>query len=214
MVRPGHNQHHNHDRCQSCAAELKHRLYCDSCEKLQQLGKGDDYFTIFGHPRRFVIEEPVVEAAFDELLLALHPDLHATAEPQEQALSVEHTALLMEAKQALFNPYLRGKYLLSLLAPDLGSAVSKPPQGFLVQTFELQEALDQAEAGKAPLGPTQTDILALQKALEAELNGQFDRLTEDADQPELVKEIQSGLGKLKFLLNLKERAQELAKKLS
>ena len=201
------------ERCHSCAAQLKHRLYCDSCEKIQQLGKGDDYFTIFGHPRQFQLDAAAVEEAFEELILALHPDFYATAEPVEQILSVEHTTLLNEAKDALLNPYLRGRYLLTLLVPEIAATSVQPPQGFIIETFELQECLDQAEQGRAALEPLAKRVHDQCTATEAGLAVQFQQLEGYADQPELVEEIQSNLAKLKFLLNLQGRVSQIEKNL-
>lgn len=202
---------HTDERCQSCASQLKHRLFCDHCEKIQQLGKGDDYFSIFGHPKRFSLDKALVEETFDELVLALHPDFHATADAGEQALSMEHTALLHEAKNALFNPYLRGRYLLTLLVPEIGAAQASPPQEFIIETFELQEALDEAAQGKRDVAELAEQFERRSQALEKELNTQFEDLKGYADQPELVESIQGNLAKLKFLLNLSDRAGEIQK---
>ena len=214
MTHAAPHHHHHDERCQSCASELKHRLYCDSCEKIQQLGQGDDYFSIFGHPRSFKLDQAVIEATFDEMMLALHPDFHATAEAHQQALSIEHSALLNEAKNALFNPYLRGRYLLTLLVPEIGTVLGQPPQDFIFETFEIQEALDAAEQGNQELAPLQGRIAAMSSQLELDLDGQFQKLTEYGDQPELVEQIQAGLGKLKFVLNLATRANEIKKQVS
>ncbi|MDT8445944.1 MAG: iron-sulfur cluster co-chaperone HscB C-terminal domain-containing protein [bacterium] len=201
----------SHDRCQACASELKHRLFCDHCEKIQQMGKGDDYFSIFGHKKSFKLDKALVEETFDELILALHPDFHATAEAGEQALSIEHTALLHQAKNALFNPYLRGRYLLTLLVPEIGASLSSPPQSFIIETFELQEALDEAAAGTREVAPLSLQIEEMSASVQEELSQQFGDLIGYADQPELVEAIQGNLAKLKFLLNLSERAQAITK---
>jgi len=203
--------HPSAQQCHSCAAHLKHRLYCDSCEKIQQLGKGDDYFTIFGHPRQFLLDPEVIEAAFENLVMALHPDFYANAEPVQQSLSLEHTALLHEAKGALFNPYLRGRYLLSLLVPELGASLVKPPQAFLIQTFEWQETLDHAHAKGSNLKGVADQIQAQKTDIELSLQDQFQQLETYADQPELVVEIGVNLGKLKFILNLQQRINDIKK---
>ncbi|OGG96946.1 MAG: Fe-S protein assembly co-chaperone HscB [Candidatus Lambdaproteobacteria bacterium RIFOXYD2_FULL_50_16] len=208
-----HHHHHN-ERCQSCAAQLKHRLYCDTCEKIQQLGQGDDYFSIFGHPRTFKLDPKRIEKNFEEMMLALHPDFYANAEAQEQTLSLEHTALLNEAKNALFNPYLRGRYLLTLLVPELGTVLGQPPQTFILETFALQEALDEAEKGRRDIGPLSKQISKLSTEIEEALEQQFGKLTEYGDQPELVEAIRAGLSKLKFLINLRDRARSIEKSLS
>jgi len=204
-------EHPTAQQCHSCSAHLEHRLYCGSCEKIQQLGKGDDYFTIFEHPRQFKLDEAVVEQAFETLIMALHPDFYATAEPTEQALSLEHTALLHEAKNALFNPYLRGRYLLSLLVPELGASTSQPPQDFLIQTFEWQETLEQAQTSGGDLSGVEQVVSGEQQTVEDSLETQFQQLETYADQEELVEAIGANLGKLKFLLKLQERINDIKK---
>jgi len=200
-----------HSACQGCETSLQQPMYCHSCHKLQQLKAGVNYFEIFSHPISYTIDQQQIEDSYDELLLTLHPDYYAQSEAREQVLSMEHTTLLNAAKEVLFNPFERGKYLLSQFAPLEGNLTANPPQSFIMDMFTLQEELDQLESGQGDLHGTAQTIHALMDETDQTLTEYFSALPQAGEAKDMIYSIKEQLGKIKFLLNLESRLQQLQK---
>jgi molecular chaperone HscB len=128
--------------------------------------KGMDYFEVFGLPRRLMVDETALQRNFYELSRRYHPDFHQGASPEEQAQILKTSARVNAAYRALRDPIRRIEYLVRLLEgreiEDAGAARPKPPAGLLAEMFEIQEALQEAQAG----GLDATGRAALQERRE------------------------------------------------
>ena len=198
--------------CDACESTLKSGLFCNACSRVQALGERENYFSIFGQNPCYEIDPTAIEAAFDELIVELHPDFHTQGDARDQALSLQHTALLHEAKDALFDPFQRGKYLLRLINPMIGNLTVHPPQSFLIEMFEIQEELDELEQSGGDFGTMEKKIQAEVQEGESQLAQTFELLTQDRENVALTGSVKETLGKLKFLLNLALRLHEIKKK--
>lgn len=202
-----------HERhCESCRSDLKLSLFCDACQRVQALGEKENYFSVFDQPLCYLIDRDSLEKVFDDLVMDLHPDFHTQGDARDQALSLQHTAMLHEAKDTLYDPFERGKYLLRLLVPKTGNLTVHPPQDFLMEMFELQEGLDEAERDPSLIPGLEGRIQELVAEGERGINPLFEGLLAERDNEELPELIKEGLGKLKFLLNLNHRLQETKKR--
>jgi molecular chaperone HscB len=122
----------------------------------------DDYFSVFGLPRKLVLDGDELQRRFYDLSRRCHPDFHQGGTAPEQAAALGASAHVNRAYRTLREPLARVEYLIALEdGSDAGEgARDKPvtsPQ-LLAEMMEVQEALDEARAagldanGRAALG--------------------------------------------------------------
>jgi molecular chaperone HscB len=138
-----------------------------------------DYFTLFGLPRRFRFDEAQLDAAFHALQRDIHPDRFASAGEAERRLALQSSARVNEAYTALKEPVSRAQYLLSLHGIDThGETDTALAPDFLQQQLErremIAEAQDEGDAAKLAtlLEQARVDIAAM----EASVADDFDKL--------------------------------------
>lgn len=109
-----------------------------------------DYFALFGLPRRFAIDEPALEAAWHELQSQVHPDRYAHLPDVDKRLSMQWATRVNEGFRTLKKPLERAQYLLELQGVDTAletNTVMSPE--FLMEQMEWREAVGEArEAGE------------------------------------------------------------------
>jgi molecular chaperone HscB len=131
-----------------------------------------DYFAVFGLPRRLVVDPAELQRRFYALAREHHPDFHQAAPPEERARAEAASALVNTAYRTLRDPVARVDYLVRLEEgrDTKEGAAEKPqaPPALLAEMFEIQEALAEARAG-ARAG-------ALDEATRATLAGQREGL--------------------------------------
>ena len=204
--------------CWHCHSEVGGEYFCDHCIKIQPPPSQFDYFQRFGLPRHLTIDLQDLERRFHELSRKFHPDLFQRRSDQEQAISLENSALLNTAYRTLRDPILRVEYLIRLEEGAVKDIPAKAPSDLLEEILELQETLEEyKQLGKtapqkiADLRKTllaeQERIGARKMILEKELIGLFeewDRL-QDQSSPKAVeqreKQRQSLLQQMKELLS-------------
>jgi molecular chaperone HscB len=111
-----------------------------------------DYFTLFGLPRRFTLDEAVLEAAWHELQSRVHPDRYAHLPDAEKRLSMQWATRVNEGFRTLKKPLARAQYLLVLAGVDSGleTNTAMSPE-FLMEQMEWREAVEEARAaGEVP----------------------------------------------------------------
>ena len=109
-----------------------------------------DYFTVFGLPRKLVVDGSALQRRFYELSREHHPDFHQGAAAERQAEALAQSAVVNRAYRALRDPLSRVEYLIAL---EEGrevreGATDKPkaPRELLLEMLEVQEALEEAKA--------------------------------------------------------------------
>ena len=109
-----------------------------------------DYFTVFGLPRKLVVDASALQRRFYELSREHHPDFHQGAAAARQAEALAQSAMVNRAYRALRDPLSRVEYLIAL---EEGrevreGATEKPraPRELLEEMLEVQEALEEAKA--------------------------------------------------------------------
>ena len=144
-----------------------------------------DHFEVFGLPRRLGIDAAELQRKFYELSRRGHPDFHQAASPERQAEILEASARLNAAYRALRDPITRIEYLVRLEegrdTREGATVKPKAPPELLEEMFEIQEALQEAQASGQPGGlePAARDTLVAQRerllaryqAAEARLRG-------------------------------------------
>jgi molecular chaperone HscB len=161
----------------------------------------EDYFRLFDLPRRYGIDPKALEAAYERLTLAHHPDFFPGAEEKKGAESV--SARVNEGYRVLADDLARAGYLLGLLARGRGLNSGELPPGFLQDMFLLQE---EVEALDDAARPERRATLAAEAGdkLRA-LRDERERLFADAGEGgelSLLQAIQSNLNCERYLRRL------------
>src|SRR4029453_13469210 len=74
----------------------------------------DDYFAVFGLPRKLIVDGEALRARFYDLSRTHHPDFHQGADADVQAETLARSALVNRAYRALRDPLARVEYLVAL----------------------------------------------------------------------------------------------------
>lgn len=137
-----------------------------------------DYFSLFGLPRRYALDEQALSEAYRALLSRVHPDNAALADAAAKRRAVEDAAHVNEAYRVLKDTVRRGDYLLQCFGEaPLGSNEALPVE-FLSEQLDAREAADDAwQAGDRERLETLLDSLIAeqkqqQKALATLLDGE------------------------------------------
>jgi molecular chaperone HscB len=107
-----------------------------------------DYFGLFGLPRRFAIDADRLEKAYLERQGQVHPDRHAHRSDAEKRVAMQWATRVNEAYRTLRKPLSRARYLLELQGVDLGieTNTAMSPE-FLMEQMEWREAVEEARQG-------------------------------------------------------------------
>lgn len=136
-----------------------------------------DYFALFGLPRRYALDEGALEAAWHELQGRVHPDRHAHLSDAEKRRSMQWATRVNEGFRVLRKPLSRAQYLLELAGVDaaLETNTAMSPE-FLMEQMEWREALGEATdaADEDALDELSRRLRQGTRALEAELARQLD----------------------------------------
>ncbi len=143
----------------------------------------NDYFAVFGLPRKLQVDLDALQRRFYELSRQHHPDFHQMAGEDEQAVALERSALINRAYRALRDPLARVEYLIALeegRETKEGAPVKpKVPTDLLEEMLEIQEALAEAKASgvgaeaSAQLGRERQRLMTRQASEEAAIVERF-----------------------------------------
>ncbi|HKI97703.1 MAG TPA: Fe-S protein assembly co-chaperone HscB [bacterium] len=171
-----------------------------------------DYFELFSLPWRYEIDRSALEAAYERLTLAHHPDFVATAPEAERQEAERLSAAVNEGYRTLSRDAERAAYLLGLLAGGRELNTTALPPGFLQKMFGLQEEVE--ELGEVSDGGGDGRRAELRAEAEAELETiQAERarlFTQAGTEPgqaalEPLQAIQSNLNCERYLRRLLDR---------
>lgn len=164
-----------------------------------------DHFARFGLPRRYALERKALDAAYERLSFAHHPDLLAGADAERKREAERAAAELNESYRVLSSDSERAAYLLGLLSNGAVLNTEALPPGFLQAMFLLQEEvedLDPADAARrqevrAEVEQRLAQVLEAREAL-------FSQAEQSATR-EVLQEIQINLNEERYLHRLLER---------
>lgn len=112
--------------------------------------ENEDYFAVFGLPRKLWIEMGELEQKFLQMSWKLHPDNFVNASEEERELSLKRSSKLNDAYRALRDPIARVEYLLAIEGERKeGEKKQQAPPELLEEVFELNESLDELREAKA-----------------------------------------------------------------
>ena len=101
----------------------------------------DDYFDIFGLPRKLWVEMGPLEQKFLQLSWKLHPDNFVNASEDERDESLRRSSELNDAYRTLRDPVARVEYLLAIEGERKeGEKKQQAPPELLEEVFELMRS--------------------------------------------------------------------------
>ena len=177
-----------------------------------------DYFAIFGLPRRLWIEMGELEQKFLQMSWKLHPDNFVNATEGERELSLKQSSQLNDAYRTLRDPISRVEYLLAIEGERKeGEKKQQAPPELLEEVFELNESLDELREAKSSgegLAGLKARLESAQKNFQArlgEVDGELQAAAREwdaalqADQAERKK----AMARLNELLNRRSYIRNL-----
>lgn len=104
-----------------------------------------DFFALFGLPRRYRLDEAALEMAYHDLQSQVHPDRFAHLDDAEKRRSMQWATHVNEGLRTLKKPLTRAQYLLALAGVDDGADTNTAmsPE-FLMEQMEWREAVEEA----------------------------------------------------------------------
>lgn len=136
-----------------------------------------DFFALFGLPRRFRLDEAALEVAYHDLQARVHPDRFAHLPDSEKRRSMQWATRVNEGFRTLRKALPRATYLLELQGVDAGlhTNTAMSPQ-FLMEQMEWREAVEEARsAGDV------SELEQLHHRLRQHARDVFDELAEQID---------------------------------
>ena len=134
------------DLCWNCQSAVGGEYFCPQCVKVQPASVWSDYFDVFGLPRKLGLDLEELQRRFYDWSRKFHPDLFQRATPEEQAISLENSALVNTAYRTLRDPIARVEYLIGLEEGAVKGIPPKAPLDLLEEMLLVQEALEGAKA--------------------------------------------------------------------
>lgn len=167
-----------------------------------------DYFTLFGLPVSYTLDQDQLAARYQDLQRQFHPDKFASRSQSEQLVAVSQSATINQAWQTLRNPLTRAEYLLSLHGFDLASEQhTVRDTAFLMEQLELREELDGIDQAQ-----DEQKLDAFQKRVKAMYNERHQQMVEQLAN-ETWDVAADTVRKLRFLDKLRSSAEQLEEKL-
>ncbi|MCL2591271.1 MAG: Fe-S protein assembly co-chaperone HscB [Betaproteobacteria bacterium] len=104
-----------------------------------------DYFSLFGLPCRFRLDETALDRAWHALQTETHPDCHAHLPENAQRAAMQEALRINEAYITLKKSVTRARYLLELagMSPDAINENVVAPE-YLFEQLEWREAVQEA----------------------------------------------------------------------
>jgi len=165
-----------------------------------------DPFELFSLPRRYEIDRKALEAAYERLTLAHHPDFFAGAPAPEREQAERIAAAVNEGYRLLRDDSARAAWLLGRLADGRALDAQALPAGFLQEMFALQEEVDELDDGADAARRTELrDEAAAKLADTAAERAALFAAAESKVDAERLQAIQSNLNCERYLRRLLAR---------
>jgi len=150
-----------------------------------------DYFAIFGLPRKLWMERDALEQKYLQLSWKLHPDNFVNATEEERERSLRRSSELNDAYRTLKDSIHRTEYLLKLHGAEIGEehsgkdrrkgemGASRAPADLLEEVFDLNMQLEEMRMARASgeddpaLAKSLSDAKAKFEGLQAEVDDEL-----------------------------------------
>jgi molecular chaperone HscB len=149
-----------------------------------------EYFSLFGLPERFSLDQTQLEAAYRAVQAQVHPDRFADRAEAERRVAMQWATLANEAFHTLKNPVKRANYLLErrgfVVEANRNTGMS---QAFLMQQMEWREAVETAAGDVHELQRLAQDLLRDQRVMLDDLKSALDDEADMVQALELVRRL-------------------------
>ncbi len=195
--------------CLSCGRRQEPSLICAECGS--PLAAPIDCFAALGLSRKLTIDLDALERRYHELSRKIHPDRFASKGPKVRDASLRATATLTRSYRTLRDAVARGLYWLELNGEKLAENNKRVPPELAELVFEVQEQLAEMQLSADPEEALEraTEIAARRIELQfkmdealAELDRNFAKWDESADQKMLTSELKTTLSNIAYLRTL------------
>jgi molecular chaperone HscB len=195
--------------CPLCGRRQEPSLICAECGS--PLAAPLDCFAALGLPRKLTIDLDALERRYHELSRKIHPDRFASKGPKVRDASLRATATLTRSYRTLRDPVARGLYWLELNGEKLAENNKRVPPELAELVFEVQEQLAEMQLSSDPEAALEraTEIAARRIELQfkmderlAELDRNFAKWDQSADQKMLTLELKTTLSNIAYLRTL------------
>jgi molecular chaperone HscB len=195
--------------CLSCGRRQEPSLICAECGS--PLAAPIDCFAALDLPRKLTIDLDALERRYHELSRKIHPDRFASKGPKVRDASLRATATLTRSYRTLRDPVARGLYWLELNGEKLAENNKRVPPELAELVFEVQEQLAEMQLSADPEEALEraTEIAARRIELQfkmdealVELDRNFAKWDESADQKMLTLELKTTLSNIAYLRTL------------
>lgn len=151
-----------------------------------------DFFSLFGLPRRFQLDEVALELAYHDLQGQVHPDRYAHLPDVEKRRSMQWATRVNEGFRRLRKPLSRAQYLLELEGVDVGLHTNTAMSpSFLMEQMEWREAVEEARSAGETEELEQLHLRVRQQAREllGELEHALDERHDFEEAASLVRRL-------------------------
>ena len=195
--------------CLSCGRRQEPSLICAECGS--PLAAPIDCFAALDLPRKLTIDLDALERRYHELSRKIHPDRFASKGPKVRDASMRATATLTRSYRTLRDPVARGLYWLELNGEKLAENNKRVPPELAELVFDVQEQLAEMQLSADPEEALEraTEIAARRIELQfkmdealVELDRNFAKWSESADQKMLTSELKTTLSNIAYLRTL------------
>ncbi|QEL54272.1 Fe-S protein assembly co-chaperone HscB [Chromobacterium paludis] len=134
-----------------------------------------DFFALFGLPRRYAQDAAQLDAAWRAAAAQVHPDRYAASPDAEKRSALMLATRVNEAYQTLKSPLSRARYLLQLAGVDTQEENNtRMPGDFLMAQMEWRESIDDARSSVDALEALSRRLRAEVQDMQAELEAALD----------------------------------------
>ncbi len=168
-----------------------------------------NYFSLFGLPPSYNLDEKQLISRYQALQRQFHPDRFASCPENERLQAVQQSATINRGYQTLRQPLLRAEYLLGLHGYDIcNEQHTLQDAEFLMEQMALREALEATEhqQDEKQLRLLTERIANMLATLQSQMNDQLNA--------ECWPRAADMARKLRFLVKLSSQAEELDERFS
>lgn len=149
-----------------------------------------EYFSLFGLPERFVLEQSQLDAAYRNVQAQVHPDRFAHRPEAERRVAMQWATHANEAFRTLRNPIARARYLLSRKGVEIdGERNTAMSSAFLMQQMEWREAVEEAKGNVEELDRLNRELARDERVMLDDLARALDESADLVTAAELVRRL-------------------------
>lgn len=172
-----------------------------------------NYFHFFEIPESFNPDLDALRRLFLKNSKRFHPDFHSNESDEKQAELLELSTQNNRAFQVLSDPDLRMKHILEIngMLENGGKNFPMPPD-FLMEMMEINEALDELEAGGDVQSITdlQKRLADLKSEMRAEVFDILENWTADKGKPGDLENVRDFFLKTRYIFRAEEKLDTFA----